>query len=496
MRTYYEPDPHQDEGLDHLLRNPRACLFWEMSLSKTVVTLTYLNAMIYEFGEIRRALIIAPDKVANGTWPDEIDKWAHLEGMKYCVLEGTPKQRRKLLESDAQLFLVTEGVLQWLIDLYIYQRVSKNTGEAYGTWLGELPFDCVVFDELSKWKSQGGVRYRKVRRALSNSNVPYRIGLTGTPAPNGYQDLWAQLYLIDDGARLGEVEDEFRQRFFSIKYHNYIPIKITPKVNAEKIILELISDICDTRKTRDEIPLPPLHLFDYELELPPFEMELYKSLEEEYVLELAKLDIDKDALVTVKTAADLSNKLLQVSSGAIYEDRVAKSDPHIWHTLHDVKALAVMHILNTYPDENFILVYQFAHEKARIMELLPFARTIPRGKKSREVQKEWNAGKIRLLVGHPASFGHGLNLQFGGRAQLWWGPTWNLEHWLQTTRRTLRRGGLLDVWIFRLIMLGTRDVTVRKRVNSKQTDQDFLFDEIKELKQIHHAAIRKQRGAQ
>lgn len=452
--------------------------------------------MIYEFSEIRRALIIAPDKVANGTWPDELDKWAHLEDVKYCVLEGTPKQRRALLESDAQVFLVTEGTLEWLLDLYIYQRVSKNTGQPYGQWLGELPFDCVVIDELSKFKKQSGVRYRKLRRALDHSVVPYRIGLTGTPAPNGYQDLWAQMYLIDDGARLGDVEDLFQYTYFNIVRKNYIPIKITPKLNAEKIIAHLISDICNTKKTRDEIPLPPLHMFDVELELPPFELELYKALEEEYVLELSKLDIDKDALVTVKTAADLSNKLLQVSSGAIYEDRIAKSDPKIWHTVHDVKAQAVRYLLDNYPDENFIIVYQFAHEKTRILEMFPEARTIPRGKKSREVQKEWNDGKIRLLVGHPASFGHGLNLQFGGRCQLWWGPTWNLEHWLQTTRRTLRRGGLLDVWIFRLIMKGTRDVSVRRRVNTKATDQDFLFEEIKELKQLHYAAIRKQRGAQ
>lgn len=492
MRTYYEPDPHQDEGLDHLFKNPRACLFWEMSLSKTVVTLTYLNSMLYEFNEIRRVLIIAPDKVANGTWPDEIDKWAHLSEMEYCVLEGTPKQRKELLESDAQVFLVTEGMMEWLLDLYIYQRVSRNTGLPYGQWLGELPFDCVVIDELSKFKKQGGTRYRKLRRALNQSQVPYRIGLTGTPAPNGYQDLWAQMYLIDDGARLGAVEEDFIHTYFTVRYKNYIPIKFSPKINAEKIIAEKVSDICSTKKTRDEIPLPPLHIFDLELELPAFELELYKSLEQEYVLEL----VSSDALVTVKTPADLSNKLLQVSSGAIYEDRVAKSDPHIWHELHDLKAQAARRILETYPDENFILVYQFAHEKERILKMFPEARTIPRGKKSRVVQKEWNDGKIRLLVGHPASFGHGLNLQFGGRAQIWWGPTWNLEHWLQTTRRTLRRGGLLDVWIFRLIMKGTRDVSVRKRVNDKATDQDFLFNEIRELKQIHDAAIRKQRGAQ
>lgn len=482
MRTYYEPDPHQDEGLDHLLRNPRACLFWEMSLGKTITTLTYLNEMIYTFGEIRRALVIAPDKVANGAWPDEIDKYVHLERMKYCVLEGTPKERMRMLESDAQVFLITEGTLAWLLDLYIYQRVSKNTGEPYGQWLGCLPFDCIVIDELSKYKKQSGVRYTKLRRAINNSDIPYRIGLTGTPVPNGYRDLWAQLFLIDDGVRLGATEGEYADKYFNTIYHKSIPIKCTPKLNAEATIAALISDICSTLKTRDEIPLPPLHIWDHELTLPPFEQELYDALEEEYVLELCKLDEDKDALVTVKTAGDLSNKLLQVASGAIYEDRIAKTDPQVWHIIHDIKAQAVYDLLNRY-DENFILVYQFAHEKARVLEMFPFARTIPRGKKSREVQKEWNEGKIKLLVGHPASFGHGLNLQFGGRRQIWWGPTWNLEHWLQTTRRTLRRGGLLDVYIHRLIMAHTRDGSVRKRVNTKQTDQDFLFDEIKYLKQ-------------
>jgi SNF2 family DNA or RNA helicase len=494
MRVDYKADPHQDEGLDHLLRNPRACLFWEMSLGKTVVTLTYLNDMIYQYGEVTRALVIAPDKVANGAWPDEIDRYTHLTGMKYCVLEGTPKQRRALLASDAQVFLVTEGSLEWLLDLYIYQRVSKKSGEAYGEWLGALPFDCVVIDELSKFKKQNGVRYRKLRRALEKSNVPYRIGLTGTPAPNGYQDLWAQMYLIDDGARLGTTEETYIYTYFTTRGSGHIIYQYTLKVNAEKIIANLISDICSTKKTRDEIPLAPIHIHDVELTLPEFERELYDALELEYVLELSRVGQVDEALVTVKTAADLTNKLLQVSSGAIYEDRIAETDPHIWHTLHDIKAQAVRQILDAYPDENFILVYQFAHEKARIMEMFPHARTLPRGAKSRAVQKEWNDGKIRMLVGHPASFGHGLNLQFGGRAQIWWGPTWNLEHWLQTTRRTLRRGGLLDVWIFRLIVKGTRDASVRKRVNSKESDQDFLFQEIKELKQKYNAAIRAQQG--
>lgn len=449
-----------------------------MSLSKTVVTLTYLYDMIYHYGEIRRALIIAPDKVANGTWPDEIDQWAHLEGMRYCVLSGTIKQRLKLLASDAEVFIVSVGVLEWLIDLYITQRISRNTGLAYGEWTGQLPFDCMVIDELSMFKSQSGTRYRKLRRALDKSYVPYRIGLTGTPVPNGYQDLWAMLLLIDGGERLGDVEGKYIAEYFNTRGRGDIIYQYIPKLNAEKIIAHKISDICDTRKTRDEIYLPPLHIVDHEIIMPPFERELYDALEKESVLEL----LSNDALVTVKTPADLTNKLLQVSSGAIYEDRVSEDDPHVWHLLHDLKLYAAYDIMIQHPQDNIIMVYQFAHEKERIMQAFPWARVLRRGKRSREDAKEWNAGNIQLLVIHPASAGHGLNLQFGGRRQIWWGPTFNLEHWLQTTRRTLRRGAKDDVIIHRLIMKGTRDESVRKRVNSKQTDQDFLFEEIKELK--------------
>lgn len=509
MRIHYEPDAHQDAGLEHLLRNPRACLFWEMSLGKTVVTLTYLNTMIYQFGEIRRALVVGPDKVVNGAWPEEADKYYHLENMRYCVLEGTPKQRMKLLQSEAEVFFITEGTLEWLIDLYIYRRCNKN-GEPYGEWLGCLPFDCLVIDELSKWKNQGGERYKKLRRAISNigaitSNVPYRIGLTGTPTPNGPQDLWGQLYLIDDGARLGETEGEFIAKYFKTRGNGMIIYSYTPRPGAEQIIAQLISDICDTRKTRDHVELPPLYILDHELELPPFEREVYDALEEEYVLELdkwqietARAQMDKNyvpSLVTVKTPADLSNKLLQVSSGAIYEDRVSEKDAHIWHELHTIKMDAALALINMY-DENFIIVYQFAHEKERLLNAFPWARTLRSGKKSREDVKEWNTGKIKLLIGHPASMGHGLNMQFGGRRQIWWGPTWNLEHWLQTLMRSLRRGAKDEVYIHRLIMKATRDVTVRRRVFSKQTDQEFLFDEITELNQKYEAAIRKQRGAQ
>jgi SNF2 family DNA or RNA helicase len=465
-------------------------LFWEMSLGKTIVTLNYLNVMIYELGEIRRALVIGPDKVVNAGWPDEIDKYYHLENMKYCVLEGTIDERLALLSSDADVFFITEGTVAWLIDLYIYEHVTR-TGRTHGDWRGCLPFDCIVIDELSKWKKQGGARYKKLRRAIDHSDIPYRVGLTGTPIPNGWQNLWGQLYLIDDGARLGVNEGDFVAKYFTTRGNGMIKYSWTPRPGALEAISALISDICDSRKTRAHIPLPPMYIMDHELTLPPFERELYEALEKEFVLELAR--VGSDALVTVKTPADLSNKLLQVSSGAIYEDRVAKTDAHIWHELHTIKTEAVYQLLNYY-DENFILVYQFAHEKERILKLFPWARELRRGKKAREDVREWNEGKIKLLVGHPASMGHGLNMQFGGRRQIWWGPTWNLEHWLQTLMRILRRDAADDVYIHRFIMKGTRDVNVKRRVFIKESDQDFLYNEVKELKNKHNAAIRAQQG--
>lgn len=456
-------DAHQVEAYDHLVDNPRALLFLGMSLSKTVVTLTYLYDMIYREAAITKTLVVAPDKVARITWPDELEKWEHLAGARYSVLAGTAKQRLKALAADAEIFIIGIDNLTWLIDLYIQERNGKYTGA--------LPFDCIVLDEASLFKSRDSKRFKALRRAIKT--VPYRIGLTGTPAPNGYVDLWATVLLIDDGQRLGSTFGAFQDKYFKVRGNGMVVYEYIPRPGAVNTIAGLIQDIALTMETRDKIKLPPLHTVDEVIELEPYDREVYDELEREYVL-----DVLGGGEVTVKTAADLTNKLLQISSGAVYEDREDPKAPRVWHELNTAKLDRLAELLEKYPNDNFILVYQFTHEVERVRARFPFARLL---KKIQDV-RDWNAGSVRLLVLHPASAGHGLNLQFGGRRMVWFSCTWNLEHYLQTVARLLRRGAVDDIYIHRLIIKGTRDASVVRRVESKDTNQRYLFNEIKDLR--------------
>lgn len=482
----YKPDPHQIEAYNHIYANNRAALFLGMSLSKTVVVLTYLYEMHYREAAIAKTLVVAPDKVARITWPEELKKWSHLEGTRYSVIAGTAQQREKALQADAEIFIIGVDNLAWLIDKYIYQRVSRFTGKPYGPWLGSLPFDCLVIDELSLFKGRDSERFKKLRRALDNSKVDYRIGMTGTPSPNGYIDLWAQMILLDDGKRLGDTFGKYLDKYFTTRGDGMIVYEYIPRPGAPKVIAQKIKDIALSMQTRDYLKLPDLHTVDEELELAPFDREVYDQLEKEYAL-----DFFDNSEVTVKTSADLTNKLLQISSGAIYEDRIDKRAPRVWHEVNTAKIDALGDLLDKHPDENFIVVYQFRHEVDRIKAAFPFARELRKGKNTIEDFNDWNNGKIRLLLIHPAGAGHGLNLQFGGRRMVWFSVTWNLEHYQQTVARLLRRGQLKEIYVHRLIVKGTRDIRVRRRLASKDSNQTFLMNEIKDLRNKYYGTKKR-----
>lgn len=482
----YNPDPHQIEAYNHLIANKRAALFLGMSLSKTVVVLTYLYEMHYREAAITKTLIVAPDKVARITWPDELAKWSHLDGTRYSLIAGTARQREKALQADADIYIIGVDNLAWLIDKYVYQRTSLTTGKPYGPWLGSLPFDCLVLDELSLFKNRGSARFKKLCRALDNSTIDYRIGMTGTPSPNGYIDLWGEIRLLDGGERLGDTFGKYVDKYFTTRGNGMIVYEYIPRPDAPKVIAHKLRDIALTMQTRDYLKLPDLHTDDVELDLGPYDREIYDQLEREYTL-----DFFDNSEVTVKTAADLTNKLLQISSGAIYEDHTDKRTPRVWHEVNKVKIDALGALLAKYPAENFIVVYQFRHEIDRIKAAFPFARELRKGKYTVEDFSAWNEGKIRLLLIHPAGAGHGLNLQFGGRRMVWFSVTWNLEHYQQTVARLLRRGQLKDIYIHRLIIRGTRDVRVRRRLASKDSNQAFLMDEIKDLRQKYYGKTKR-----
>lgn len=468
----YNVDPHQVEAYEHLYAHPRAALFLGMSLSKTVISLSYLYDMIYREAAILKALVIAPDKVARITWPDELETWGHLEGISYSVIAGDVRQRRKAMEADAELYIIGVDNLSWLIDQYVTKTPS-------GKYKGVLPYDCIVIDELSLFKNRESARFKKLRRAIKTVN--YRIGMTGTPSPNGYVDLWAQMFLLDDGERLENTFGRFVDKYFRTKGNGMIVYEYIPRMGALNVISSKLRDIVLTMQTRDYLVLPELHTDDVEIELDPFDREVYDTLEREYVLGF--LD-GRD--ITAKTAADLTNKLLQVSSGAVYEEQgydvMGKKLPRVWHEVNTAKIDALRSLLNAFKDETFIVVYQFKHEVERIRAAFPFARELRKGKGTIEDFRDWNEGRIRLLLLHPAGAGHGLNLQFGGRRMVWFTTTWNLEHYQQTVARLLRRGQLREIYVHRLIVKGTRDERVRSRLESKDNDQSFLFNEIKELR--------------
>jgi len=459
-------EAYQIEAYEHLLNNPKSVLFLGMSLGKTAVTLAYLHDMLYEELAFTKVLVIAPAKVARLTWPQEVEKWANFKGMRLSLIAGDETARLKALNTEAEIYVIGVDSTVWLTEQY-YSRKSS------GKWQGSFPFDCVVLDELSLFKSRDSERFKALRRAIKD--VPYRIGLTGTPVPNGYVDLWSQMVLIDNGERLGASFVLYRDLYFTTRGNGMIVYEYSLKKGADKTIHSKIKDIALSMQTRDKIELPPLHLVDTYLELDAFDRENYDMFEREYILE------EHD--ITAKTAADLSMKLIQLSSGAIYnaEREIIR--------LHDTKLNALADLLAEYPNENFIVVYQFVHEVERILEKFPFARQLRQGKGLNEDFEAWNRGEIKLLLLHPKGAGHGLNLQFGGRRMVWFSLTWNLEHWLQTVARLLRRGADKDVIIHRLIVRKTLDERIKKRVEAKDDNQNFLLNElknyVKQRKNVH-----------
>lgn len=462
----FKTDLHQIEAYQHLMDNPRAALFLGMSLSKTVIALSYLYEMHYREAAIGKTLVIAPDKVARITWSEEINTWAHLQEMRYSLVIGNEQQRKEALNIDAEIYIIGVNNVGWLIDQYLYQKISRISGAPYGPWLGELPFDSLVIDELSLFKSRESGRFKKLRRALKVSKTNYRIGMTGTPSPNGYIDLWSQICLLDDGERLEDTFGKYLDKYFTTRGNGMIIYEYIPRKEACNIIAHKIQDIALTMNTRDKIKLPDLYVEDITIEMNDYDRGIYEALEQEYVLEFLQKEI------TVKNAADLTNKLLQISSGAIYDENKD------WFEVNTVKLDALDKYLKIIKGQTTICVYQFRHELERIKKRFPFAREL----KTIHDFKDWNAGKIQLLLIHPASAGHGLNLQFGGSHMIWFSLTWNLEHYQQTIARLLRRGIIKDVVVKRLIVEGTRDKIVADRLNSKETSQEFLLKEIKALR--------------
>lgn len=443
---------YQRYSVDFIQTHPAAGLLLDMGLGKTVSTLTAINRLMYEDLEISKVLVIAPKRVAEDTWVKEVDKWDHLKHIRISRVLGTERQRKDALRADADIYVINRENVCWLVAYY------------HGT----LPFDMLVIDELSSFKSPKAQHFKALR--LVRPQFSRVVGLTGTPAPNGLIDIWSQIYLLDQGERLEKTITKYREKYFRPGRSNgqvVFDYKILD--GSEKAIYQKISDICVSMKAEDYLELPPRLDHITEVSLSGDIREQYEDFEKTEVLRL--LDQDEESPISAVNAAALSNKLLQFSNGAIYD-----ADRNV-HEIHDYKLEALEEIVEAANGEPVLIFYSFRHDISRIKRKLKAYK--PRELVDGKDIDDWNAGKIPVLLAHPAGAGHGLNLQKGGNIIVWYGLTWSLELYQQACARLHRQGQSRPVQIYHLLTKGTMDEDVMKAISGKADKQEALMQAVK-----------------
>lgn len=450
---------YQVKAVDMIVNNFNCGLFLDCGLGKTVSTLTAIQEL-REMGFIDKVLIIAPKKVAQVTWKDEINNWEHLKGLRISVIDGTAAQRRAAMMADADIYTVSRDNVVWL--------VVEHGGV-------KLPYDMVVIDELSSFKNYASKRFKALRRV--RKFIPRVVGLTGTPAPNGLIDLWAQMFLIDEGKRLGKTITDYRDRFFTAGRRNggivYQWDLKSPAEETEQKISDLIKDICISMSAEDYLKMPDKLMYYDRVKLSDKDFKAYKTFEREQVLEF----IESGETITAASAAALSNKLQQFANGAMYD-----ADRKVLQ-LHDEKVEKLKELVEAANGQPVLVAYSFKHDLDKIMEALKEYKPVKLEKP--EQIADWNAGKINVLVTHPASAGHGLNLQKGGHIMIWYGLTWALELYQQFNARLYRQGQKKPVSIHHIIATDTVDEKIIKSLDGKDTTQRSLMDAIKEIVEMY-----------
>ncbi len=450
------PHDYQEVAKEFALERDAAGLFLDMGLGKTVITLTAIEELKNDYLEDVKVLVIAPKRVAEDTWTTEHEKWDHLKDLKVVKIMGTPKQREKALTEEGDIYIITRDNVAWLVDL-----------------LGrKWDFDTVVIDELSSFKSNQSKRFKSLRKV--RPLIKRVIGLTGTPAPNGYEDLWAQIYLLDRGERLGKTITEFRRRYFNTLYrHGYNEYEL--KEGAKEKIDAALKDLCISMKAKDYLNLKEPLYINRAAKLDKKEYKLYKDMERDAVLELEDEDI------TALSAAAVSNKLLQLANGAIYTDEKEVIE------IHNKKLEVLEELIEEAKGEPVLVFYNFQHDKDRIIE--KFKKDVRVLDTEKDI-KDWNNKKIKILLAHPAGAGHGLNLQEGGSIIIWFGLTWSLELYQQANARLNRQGQKETVRIYHIIAEKTIDERVLEVLKGKNTRQEELLRKLKaELKKIERGGI-------
>ena len=445
----FTPHDYQRRAIDKIMTTPAVGLFLEMGLGKTVVSLTAAERLIYDEFDVSRVLVIAPLKVAEDTWSREGSKWDHLKELKIAKILGPARQRLAAAESEADVYVINRENVVWLTQQF-----------PAGRWR----WDMVIIDELSSFKSSAAARFKALRRV--RPYIRRVVGLTGTPNPNGYMDLWAEIFLLDQGERLERTIGRYRELYFRPgKGNGYVTYEWRLLPEADKLIQKKIADITVSMRAADYLELPEQVENEVKVALPASARENYRKMEREHLLELAGAEI------TAASAAAVMGKLLQLSGGAVYDDEGGFVE------FHDEKIKALKDIIDT-AGGPVLVFYGFRHERARLLKAL--AKLKPRELETEADITDWNAGAIPVLLAHPASVGYGLNLQAGGHVIVWYSLPWSLELYQQANARLHRQGQREVVVVNHLIADGTVDEQVIKSLRNKDVGQSALMAALKE----------------
>lgn len=445
----FKPHDYQRRAIEKIMETPACGLFLEMGLGKTVVSLTAAARLIYDEFTVSRVLVIAPLKVAEDTWSREGQKWDHLQHLKIAKILGPEAKRKAAADSEADIYVINRENVVWL---------SKRYPASHWRW------DMVIIDELSSFKSNKAERFKALRRV--RPYIDRVVGLTGTPNPNGYMDLWAQIFLLDQGERLERTIGRYRQLYFKPgKGNGHVVYEWRLLPEAEKLIQKKISDIVVSMRAEDYLELPDQIENEVKIALPPEALRKYRKMERDHLLEL------KDETITAANAAAVMGKLLQMTGGATYNDGGG------FATFHDEKVKALRDIIDT-AGSPVLVFYGFRHERERLLGAL--AKSEPRELQTEKDISDWNEGKIKVLLAHPASVGYGLNLQAGGHVIVWYSIPWSLELYQQANARLHRQGQTEAVVVNHLIAIGTVDEQVMDSLRKKDTGQAALMAALKE----------------
>lgn len=448
----YRPHGYQIRAQEFIMEHPAAGLFLDMGLGKTVITLSAIDELIYDRFEVSKVLVIAPLRVAQDTWSREADKWDHLKHLRIAKILGTAEERiAALWEDDVDIYVINRENVVWLVDILEENRIR---------W----PFDMVVVDELSSFKSNQAKRFKALRKI--RPMVDRIVGLTGTPAANSLMDLWAEMYLLDRGERLGRTITAYRSDYFVPAYGSgSVVYKWKPRRGALEAITRLIADITVSMRAEDYLELPDLIESTISVELDDKARKAYETMERDCLLPF------EDDEVTAFDAAAVMQKLLQLANGFVYDQ------DHSARQIHEAKMEALDELIEA-ADGPVLVYYNFTADRDRILKAYPDARMLS----SDQDIKDWNDGRVRILVAHPASAGYGLNLQDGGHIMVWMGLPWSLEQYLQAVARLQRQGQQHPVMVYHILASGTVDEQVSKSLQTKDVTQETLLTILKERK--------------